>query len=271
MNATNLFTDQFDEYDRKLEHEICLEPDKSISGALAFRLGGSKTRGVFIQYINQKSKQSKILYKGDQILKVNGIDVRRLTCDQIVNILRLAVYNNGYALVQVNRKMRYEDDALNYVSKDENGNFRYCYPIHDNLITNDNNIALPISFSDMTGLNESAVYARAITSFHYYDNLTRMECSQLVCFSEANKQQFSICKQRRKFPMFGYVKQLSNDENECEYEEKYAECSKCSAKVRWRWHIVKHHWARNAMKFLPKSASDFFGLRIYQKAYYNLI
>lgn len=45
--------------------------------------------------------QSKILYKGDQILKVNGVDVRRLTCDQIVNILRVAVYNNGYALVQV--------------------------------------------------------------------------------------------------------------------------------------------------------------------------
>lgn len=45
--------------------------------------------------------QSKVLYKGDQILKVNGVDVRRLTCDQIVSMLRVAVCSNGYAFVQV--------------------------------------------------------------------------------------------------------------------------------------------------------------------------
>lgn len=57
MNIANLFADEFDECENKWEKEIRLEPDKSITGALAFRLGGSKTRGVFIQYVNQKSKQ----------------------------------------------------------------------------------------------------------------------------------------------------------------------------------------------------------------------
>ncbi|VIO97944.1 Uncharacterized protein BM_BM12383 [Brugia malayi] len=171
MNIANLFTTKFDECDEsKWQQEIRLEPDRSISGALAFRLTGSKTRGVFIQYVNQKSNQfyisyisifrsmlqSKILYKGDQILKVNGVDVRRLTCDQIVNILRLAVYNNGYALVQVNRQIRLKENV-----SDENGNLNHCYPAYnDDLIINNNNSTLPISFSDMTGLSESAIHAR---------------------------------------------------------------------------------------------------------------
>uniref|UniRef100_A0AAF5PVH8 PDZ domain-containing protein n=1 Tax=Wuchereria bancrofti TaxID=6293 RepID=A0AAF5PVH8_WUCBA len=271
MNIANLFTTEFDEYhESEWQQEIRLEPDRSISGALAFRLTGSKTRGVFIQHVNQKSNQSKILYKGDQILKVNGVDVRRLTCDQIVNILRLAVYNNGYALVQVNRQIRLREDA-----SDENGNLHNCYPVYNDDLTtnnynNNNNNTLPISLSDMTGLNQSAIYARAVkSSFHYCDNLTEMECTQLVCFSEENDQQFSICTQQRKSSMFGYIKQLNDNEKECKYEKKCAQCSKYSTK--WRWHIVKHRWATNAMKILPKSASDLFGLRIYQKAYYNLI
>ncbi|KAK6107669.1 PDZ domain (Also known as DHR or GLGF) family protein [Brugia pahangi] len=158
MNIANLFTTKFDECDEsKWQQEIRLEPDRSISGALAFRLTGSKTRGVFIQYVNQKSSQSKILYKGDQILKVNGVDVRRLTCDQIVNILRLAVYNNGYALVQVNRQIRLKENV-----SDENGNLNHCYPAYndDLIINNNNNSTLPISLSDMTGLSESAIHAR---------------------------------------------------------------------------------------------------------------
>uniref|UniRef100_A0A915PL80 PDZ domain-containing protein n=1 Tax=Setaria digitata TaxID=48799 RepID=A0A915PL80_9BILA len=265
MNAIGLFTEELKECENKWEEEIRLEPDKSISGALAFRLAGSRTRGVFIQYVNQKSKQSRILYKGDQILKVNGADVRRLTCDQIVNVLRLAVNNNGYALMQVSRQLRYVDDVLWEVSKDENGNLHYCYPVHD-LTTNS---ILPESLSDMTGLNESAIYAKAMKSSTFYcDDLTQKESMQLVCFSEVNKRQFSLYK-KRKSTMFGYVKQAFVDDIECEYEEKCAECSKYSTK--WRWHVMKHRWAINAMKILPKSASDFFGLRIYQKAYYNLI
>ncbi|VDK80239.1 unnamed protein product [Onchocerca ochengi] len=269
MNITNLFTDEFDESKRKWEEEICLEPDRSISGGLAFRLCGNKTRGVFVQYVNQKSEQSEILHKGDRILKVNGIDVRRLTCDQTAKILRLAVYNNGYALLQISRKKRCEEDKLSDVSKDENGNFHYCYPINDDLITN-NNTSLSVSLSDMTESSEPVVYAQAVTSFHYCDNLTRTKCAQLVCFSQNNKQQFSsACEQQRKFSIFGYVKQLGDDENDFEYDEKCAERPKCFMKLRW--HVVKHRWATNAMKFLPKSASDFFGSRIYQKAYYNLI
>ncbi|KAL3985025.1 PDZ domain (Also known as DHR or GLGF) family protein [Acanthocheilonema viteae] len=268
MNITNLLTDEFDECENKWEEEIRLEPDCFVNGALAFRLGGSKTRGAFIQHVNQKSKQSKILHKGDQILKVNGVDVRRLTCDQIVNILRVAVYSNGHALVQVSRQIRCKDDDT--VSKDENGNLRYCYPVHDNLAIDNSNTTLPVSLSDITGLSQSAIYARAVTStVHCYKDLTGIECAQLVCFNEENEQQFSLCKQRRKFSIFGYIKQLCDNENDYEYDENCAECSKCSTK--WRWHVVKHRWATNAMKFLPKSASDFFGLRIYQKAYYNLI
>lgn len=65
MNITNLLTDEFDESENsEREQEIRLEPDCSISGALAFRLGGSKTRGVFVQYVNKKSKQ--VLHIGNQ-------------------------------------------------------------------------------------------------------------------------------------------------------------------------------------------------------------
>ncbi|VDO50382.1 unnamed protein product [Onchocerca flexuosa] len=104
--------------------------------------------------------QSKILRKGDQILKVNGIDVRRLTCDQIAKILRLAVYNNGYALLQISRKKRCEEGKLSSVSKDENGNFRYCHPINDDLTTSNNDTTLSVSFSDMTGSSEPVIYAQ---------------------------------------------------------------------------------------------------------------
>uniref|UniRef100_A0A0R3RKC9 PDZ domain-containing protein n=1 Tax=Elaeophora elaphi TaxID=1147741 RepID=A0A0R3RKC9_9BILA len=124
--------------------------------------------------------QSKILYKGDQILKVNGVDVRRLTCDQIVSILRVAVYSNGYALVQVNRQVRCEEDALINISKDENGNLRYCYQVNDDddddddndghLATDNNNATLPISFSDITGLNQPAICARVRNNLISYLN-----------------------------------------------------------------------------------------------------
>ncbi|EFO14973.1 hypothetical protein LOAG_13543 [Loa loa] len=159
-NVANLFTEEFDEYENKWEQKIRLEPDPSINGALAFRLSGSKTRGVFIQYVNQKSKQSKILYKGDQILQVNDVDVRRLTCDQIVNILRVAVCNNGYALLQVSRQIRYAGNALNDDSEDENDNMRFCYPVNNNRATNNINTTLPVSISDISGLSQSAIYAR---------------------------------------------------------------------------------------------------------------
>ncbi|CAG9540126.1 unnamed protein product [Cercopithifilaria johnstoni] len=274
MNITNSLTDKFDECENRSEKEIRLEPDSSINGALAFRLGGSKTRGFFIQHVNQKSKQSKFLYKGDQILKVNGVDVRRLTCDQIVNILRVAVCSNGYALIQVSRKLRYKDDVLGddvINNKDENGNLCYCYPIHDDLAINDSNAIEPVSLSDtIIGFNQSMIYARAITSsVHYCDDLSETECTQLVCNNDENEKHYSLCKQQRKFSMFGYVRQFADDENDYEYDEKCVECPKCSTK--WRWHIVKHRLATNAMKLFPKSASDFFGLHIYQKAYYNLI
>ncbi|OZC12258.1 hypothetical protein X798_00779 [Onchocerca flexuosa] len=117
MNITNLFTDEFDESRRKWEEEICLEPDKSISGGLAFRLCGNKTRGVFIQYVHQKSEQ-------------------------------------------ISRKKRCEEGKLSSVSKDENGNFRYCHPINDDLTTSNNDTTLSVSFSDMTGSSEPVIYAQ---------------------------------------------------------------------------------------------------------------
>lgn len=41
----------------KAEREVRLEPDEGVSGALAFRLAGNRTRGVFIRHVNQKSEQ----------------------------------------------------------------------------------------------------------------------------------------------------------------------------------------------------------------------
>ncbi|VDN18496.1 unnamed protein product [Gongylonema pulchrum] len=144
----------------KCEREVRLEPDTAVSGVLAFRLAGNRTRGVFVRQVNQKSEQSKILRRGDQILEVNGINVRRLTCDQIANMLRLAVYNNGYARLQIGTSTRSRQWA-DGSSRDENWNIHYYYPIASH-----ENSALPMSTSDMTGLCKSKLQLQAIFAEH---------------------------------------------------------------------------------------------------------
>ncbi|VDM98954.1 unnamed protein product [Thelazia callipaeda] len=193
-----------EEFAIKWERQVRLESDKSVSGGLAFRLAGSKTHGVFVQYVNQKSKQSEILYKGDRILEVNGVDVRRWTCDQIANILRLVVQNKGYVLLQVihifhvgvSRQLHNRKGVIYEITKDANSNLQYCYPSRD--LTYSYNSSLPASTSDTTDLSQQKIYEKTGTcTVHYRQKVSSRKSMHFSCYNQNDEQQYSSCHQQK--------------------------------------------------------------------------
>ncbi|VDN56357.1 unnamed protein product [Dracunculus medinensis] len=85
--------------------EVKLKPDSNVVGLLAFQLVGNRTSGVFIRCVDQTSEQSKQLRDGDRISEVCGIDVKKMTCDQIATILRTSLIKNGFVVLKVTAKI----------------------------------------------------------------------------------------------------------------------------------------------------------------------
>ncbi|CAI5439088.1 unnamed protein product [Caenorhabditis angaria] len=99
----------FDEEDFENENEaslieICIDRDVQQPNGLAFRLVGSKSRGIFVSYVNPTSQQAQSLREGDRIIRCSGIPLRAISVDQAANILRNCMNRSNKLDIQIERR-----------------------------------------------------------------------------------------------------------------------------------------------------------------------
>ncbi|CAI2307177.1 unnamed protein product [Caenorhabditis sp. 36 PRJEB53466] len=68
--------------------EVNVPRDAEQPNGIAFRMVGSRSRGVFIDFVHSKSPQSGNLREGDRLLRCNKISLRAVSVDQAASIFR---------------------------------------------------------------------------------------------------------------------------------------------------------------------------------------
>uniref|UniRef100_A0A0M3HQ08 PDZ domain-containing protein n=1 Tax=Ascaris lumbricoides TaxID=6252 RepID=A0A0M3HQ08_ASCLU len=257
--------------DRSATHtfRFRLQPDTSVHGALAFRLIGNRTHGVFVCGVNEQSEQSKLLKNGDRILEVGGIDVRRLTCDQVASILRLSMIKHGYASLRVIHDREVQLLLKAHTNTDDDSStigtcaLKRCYSSH----CTEPPVQLRTSTSDVTGFADLNYEAAKIRPWRTQDDFGDAEYVHLICFDELSGKVFSHCKRKRTYE--GSMQLDGDCAKLCNVPRR---CSVCFKVIRRkRWHMLKHEWTLGARKLLPRSASGFFDLEKQANVHYTLL
>ncbi|CAL2029725.1 unnamed protein product [Caenorhabditis brenneri] len=68
--------------------EVNIPRDYDQPNGMAFRMVGSRSRGIFIDYVHFDSPQSGPLREGDRLLRCNKISLRAISVDQAASIFR---------------------------------------------------------------------------------------------------------------------------------------------------------------------------------------
>ncbi|CAB3408303.1 unnamed protein product [Caenorhabditis bovis] len=86
--TSSSFSEDVPEVEKSQILEVNIGREVSEPNGMAFRMVGSRSRGIFIAYVHPSSMQASLLRNGDRILKCNGISIRAVSVDQAASILR---------------------------------------------------------------------------------------------------------------------------------------------------------------------------------------
>ncbi|CDR32802.1 PDZ domain-containing protein [Caenorhabditis elegans] len=71
---------------------------------MAFRMVGSRSRGIFVDYIHPDSPQSTHLREGDRLLRCNKISLRAVSVDQAASIFRFWMSRSDSLTLLIERR-----------------------------------------------------------------------------------------------------------------------------------------------------------------------
>ncbi|ULU10578.1 hypothetical protein L3Y34_014688 [Caenorhabditis briggsae] len=98
--------------------EVNIPRDQDQPNGMAFRMVGSRSRGIFIDYVHSDSPQvqwrtlSKLLREGDKLLRCNKISLRAVSADQAASIFRFWMNRTDSLTLTVERRADGENVML---------------------------------------------------------------------------------------------------------------------------------------------------------------
>lgn len=84
--------------------QIFIPRDVDQPNGMAFRMVGSRSRGIFIDFVHSDSPQMKTLKEGDRLLRCNKISLRAISVDQAASIFRFWMNRTDSLTLLVERR-----------------------------------------------------------------------------------------------------------------------------------------------------------------------